>query len=127
MVTFLTPEWVSALSEALQDSGVTSGDAPPLILQQLVDHADGMRSAYRIHIDASGAEAQGGFAGGATVTYRQSYDVARGIASGELDAHVEFLMGRVMISGDTKALVQHRPTLERVHEALGDLRARTEF
>jgi hypothetical protein len=127
VVTFLTPEWVSALNEALQDAGVAAEDAPPLILQQLVDHPDGMRSAYRILIDATGAEAQAGFAADATVTYRQSYEVARGIAGGELDAHVEFLMGRVKISGDAKALVQHHPTLERVHDALAALRARTEF
>ncbi len=127
MVTFLSTEWVAALGDALKDSTITTGSAPPLILQQLVDHPDGMRSAYRIRIDADGATASGGFSPDATVTFRQSYEVACGIARGELDAHVEFLTGRVVVSGDTRALVEHRATLERVHAALGDLRANTEF
>ena len=127
MVKFLSTEWVAALSEALRDAGVTTDGAPPLVIQQLVDHPDGIRSAYRIRLDSSGAEALGGFAGDATVIYRQSYEVARGIATGDLDAHVEFLMGRVVVSGDTKALMDYRATLELVHGALGDVRANTEF
>lgn len=98
-----------------------------MVVQQLVDHPDGMRSAYRICIDAGRVEALAGYAADATVTYRQTYEVARGIATGELDAHVEFLMGRVVVSGDTKALMDYRTALEGVHEALAGLRADTEF
>ncbi len=127
MVKFLSTQWVAALSQALQAAGVTTGGAPPLIIQQLVTHQDGTRSAYRIRLDSDGAEALGGFAADATVVYHQSYEVARGIATGDLDAHVEFLMGRIVVSGDTKALMDYGATLELVHAALGDLRSSTEF
>ncbi len=127
MVTFLSDEWVAALNEALQSAGVTTDGAPPLIIQQLVDHPDGLRSAYRIQVDAGGAEALGGFSDGATVVYRQSYEVARGIATGERDAHVEFLLGRIVVSGDTRALVDYRATLELVRAALRDVRSDTDF
>ena len=124
---FLSSEWVAALSRALQAAGVTTGGAPPLVIQQLVTHPDGTRNAYRIRLDADGAEALGGFATDATVVYRQSYEVARGIATGDLDAHVEFLMGRVVVSGDTRALMDYQATLELVHAALGDVRSNTDF
>ena len=127
MVEFLSAGWVTALSEALQAIRVTADSAAPLVIQQIVEHPDGMRSTYRIRMDSDGAVASGGFSGDATVTYRQSYEVARGIASGELDAHVEFLMGRVVVSGDTKALVGHRAALERMSTALADLREITVF
>lgn len=127
MTAFLTTEWVAALGAALQAAGITTEGAPRVVVQQLVDYPDGRRSAYRIRIDADGAEALAGCADDATVTYRQTYEVARGIASGDLDAHVEFLMGRIVVSGDTKALMDYRTTLEAVRGALADLRADTEF
>lgn len=127
MVEFLSARWVAALNEALRGAAVTTDGEPPLVIQQLVDHPDGIRSAYRIRVEATGAEALGGFADDATVTFRQNYEVARGIATGERDAHVEFLMGRVVVSGDTKALLDHRVALERIHAALADLRAVTAF
>ena len=127
MAEFLSPEWVAALSAALQDVGVTTEEGPPLVIQQVVDHADGTRSAYLVRLGTSGTEALVGYADDATVTYRQSYEVARGIAAGDLDAHVEFLMGRVLVSGDTRALMDHRATLERMHAALRNVRANTDF
>lgn len=127
MVRFLSTEWVATLGEALQNAGVTTEGAPPLVIQQIVEHPDGIRSTYRIRVDANGAEALGGFAGDATVTYRQSYEVACGVARGELDAHVEFLMGRVTITGDTKALAEHRATLQAMTAALAGLREITDF
>ena len=127
MVEFLSPEWVAALGELLRTGGVRTDGGPPLVIQQLVEHPDGTRSTYRIRVDANGAEAIAGFAGDATVVYRQSHEVARGIASGELDAHVEFLMGRVVVSGDTTALAGHRATLERLAGALAAMRETTEF
>lgn len=127
MVRFLSAEWVAAAGEALRGAGVTTDGGPPLVVQQLVEHPGGIRSAYRIELDADGAEAIGGVSRDATVVYRQSYEVARGIASGELDAHVEFLMGRVVVSGDTEALVGQRGALERLSTALAGLREITEF
>lgn len=127
MVKFLSAAWLAALGELLRAGGVTTDDGPPLVIQQFIEHSDGIRSAYRIRVDADGAEVMDGSADDATVVYRQSYEVARGIASGELDAHVEFLMGRVVVSGDTKALAGHRTTLERLAGALATLRETTDF
>lgn len=127
MAEFLSPAWVLTLSEALQAAEIATDDDPPLIIQQVVEHADGTRSAYFVRLGTSGTEALVGYADDATVTYRQSYDVACGIAAGDLDAHVEFLMGRVLVSGDTRALMDHRTTLERVHAALRSVRASTDF
>ena len=124
---FLSGAWVAALGEALRAGGVTTAEGPPLVVQQVVEHPDGTRSAYAIRIDPDGVTAQPGIVDDATVTYRQSYEVAQGIASGRLDTHVEFLMGRVSVSGDTKAFVSHRGALNTVASALSGLRDRTEF
>lgn len=135
MAEFLSAEWVAALSGLLRAGEVRTDDGPPLVIQQLVEHPDGTTSAYEIRLGSDGAEATVGLSeersegssSGATVLYRQSYEVARGIASGELDAHVEFLMGRVVVSGDTKALAEHRGALERLTAALATMRETTEF
>ncbi len=122
---FLSADWVTELGEALAATAISQEE--PLVIQQLVDHADGTRGAYQVRLERGGATALVGVAEDATVTYRQSYETARGIANGELDAHVEFLLGRVTITGDTKALVKHRAALEDVAAALAELRERTEF
>ena len=127
MVEFLSPAWVATLNGLLRAGGVRAEDRSPLVIQQLIEHPDGIRSAYRIRVDANGAEAVAGGSDDATVTYRQSYEVARGVACGELDAHVEFLMGRIVVSGDTKALAGHRATLDRLAGALGAMRETTDF
>ena len=126
-VRFLSDRWIAALGDALETGVPADGGRPPLVIQQLVDHADGTISAYQIRLDAGGATAGAGVAEDATVTYRQSYEVALGIARGELDAHVEFLIGRVVISGNSEALVQHRSALAAVSKALADLPEITEF
>ena len=127
MVRFLGAAWLAALSAALHAADVTSEGAPPLVIQQVVERPGGETVGFRVRLDAAGAEALPGTADDATVTYRQSYEVARGIATGELDAHVEFLMGRVVVTGDTQALVDYRAPLERMHAALRDLGSITEF
>ena len=127
MARFLSAEWVAALSEALQAARVTTDGGPPLVIQHVVDHADGTRSAYRIGLDTHGAEARVGHDAEATVTYRQDYDVARGIATGERGAHEEFLRGRLVLSGDATSLLAYRTTLKQVHEALRDVRRSTDF
>ena len=127
MVPFLSAAWVAALDEALRTAGIVAESEPTLIIRQVVDHPGGETTTFRVRIGADGAEALPGDGGEATVTYRQSQAVARGIATGDLDAHVEFLMGRVVVTGDTKALVAHRHSLERMHAALRDLRDVTEF
>ena len=98
MVRFLSPEWLAAAHRGVcRAAGVTTdGVHHRWSSSKIVEHPDGIRSAYRIRLHADGAEALGGFSDNATVVYRQSYEVARGIAGGELDAHVEFLMGRVV-------------------------------
>lgn len=127
MVRFLGTAWLAALNDALVAAGVNSEGAPPLVIQQVVDRPGGETTGFRVRLDATGAEALPGIADDATVTYRQAYEVARGIATGELDAHVEFLMGRVVVTGDTQALVNYREPLERMHAALRDLGSITEF
>ncbi|MCY3560372.1 MAG: hypothetical protein OXH20_04270 [bacterium] len=127
MAEFLSAEWVAALNALLRAGGVKTDGGPPLVIQQIVEHPAGRRSTYEIRVDADGAEATGDCSGDATVVYRQSDEVARGIASGALDAHVEFLMGRVVVSGDTKALADHRATLDRLAGALADMGETTDF
>ena len=127
MARFLSTEWVAALSAALQASRVTTNGGAPLVVQHVVDHADGTQSAYLIALDAHGAEARVGHDADATVTYRQDFDVARGIATGERGAHEEFLRGRLVLSGNATALLTYRTTLQQVHEALRDVRRSTDF
>ena len=63
----------------------------------------------------------------APVTFELDYDTAAAIARGELAAQVAFMQGRLKLVGNVDVLIRDGAVLDGVADALGDLRADTEF
>lgn len=63
--------------------------------------------------------------GDADATFRQSLATARAIASGETDAHQAFLLGEIRFEGTIEALIEHRDSLQWLHQALAPVMATT--
>ena len=63
----------------------------------------------------------------APVSFSLDYDTAVAIARGDLSAQAAFMQGRLKLGGDVTVLIRDGGALDGVHDALGPLRADTEF
>ena len=63
----------------------------------------------------------------APVSFQLDYDTAAAIAKGDLSAQAAFMQGRLKLVGDVNVLIRDGAVLDGVADALGDLRADTEF
>lgn len=110
----LDDSWVQRCDTALRARG-PKGD--PLTIAHVVTHAD-REFRYFVAIDAHGSRAATGSPDHATVTFRQSAEVATAIRAGELAAGEAILLGRVIIEGDASALIEHREVLAELDAVL---------
>ena len=55
------------------------------------------------------------------VSFTQTKDVALGIMSGELNSHIEFLMGKIQINGDVLALEEYSEVLEKLTQVIASV------
>ena len=105
-----------------------------LTIGYVVTGAPGGKVAYSIRLDhgtttldrgAPPAPSDDDPAG--PVTFELDYDTAAAIARGELAAQVAFMQGRLKLVGNVDVLIRDGAVLDGVADALGDLRADTEF
>ncbi len=97
---------------------IDEGEPQPLVIQHLIDHPDGTQIAFRVYTGPQGSAALEGFDPNASIIYRLSYEVAKGIADGERDAHEEFLLNRLTFSGDPSSLLTHKATLKKMQDCI---------
>lgn len=139
MVSFLSPEWVTALDTALRNAGTppASDTGPTGIVIQHVVTADGSASdgpdgddtaaTYALEVTATEGAVTAGHHANPTVTYTQARSCARAIASGDRSPHDAFMLGELTISGDTQALIAASDLLAWLDSALADVRATTSY
>jgi hypothetical protein len=105
--------------------------AGSLRLGQIVEGAPSGDVAYTILLgNAPGSPALrivAGTVADADVVLVESYDTARGLASGELTTGDAIRAGLVKVRGAAKQLAANEDLLVSLGEALGELRARTVF
>ena len=118
MARFLSKEWLDDLNEVLKSlNGVEDLNAP-LIIQHLIERSDEEQAAFYVTIGVHGASASFGVNPGAVVVYRHGFEAAEGIVDGKRDAHEEFLLGRLIFSGDPMHLLTHGETLRALQECI---------
>ena len=108
-VKFLTEEWASTMTDALNSSedfqGAASGQA--VKLQQVVtDTPDGGEAKYYFTLDGGKAQVALGEIPDAEATLTQSYETAVAITKQELNAQNAFMQGKLKISGNMMKLMQ---------------------
>ena len=122
---FLSKEWLDDLNEVLKSLDGVEGLNVPLVIQHLIERPDEEQASFYVTIGVQGASASFGVNPGASVVYRHGFEVAEGIVEGKRDPHEEFLLGRLVFSGDPMHLLTHGETLRALQECIRSHRAET--
>ena len=108
-VKFLTEEWASTMTDALNSSDdfKKAAAGQQVKLQQVVtDTPDGGETKYYFTLSDGSAEVSLGELSDAEATLTQSYDTAVAITKQELNAQNAFMQGKLKISGNMMKLMQ---------------------
>lgn len=116
-VTFLTEEWASAITEALNSSDdfKKAATGQQAKLQQVVTDAPNGEVKYYLDLEGGSATVALGELDGAEATITQNYDTGKAIDQRELNAQNAFMQGKLKISGNMMKIMQ----LQGVINALG--------
>ena len=118
MAPFLSKEWLDDLNEVLKSFNGVEDLNVPLVIQHLIERPDEEQASFYVTIGVHGASASFGVNPGATVVYRHGIEVAEGIVEGKRNAHEEFLLGRLIFSGNPMHLLTHGQTLRALQECI---------
>ena len=108
-VKFLSEEWATTMTEALNSSDEfkQAASGQQVTLQQVVtDAPDGGETKYFFKLDGGSAQVGLGEASDAEATITQNYETAVAIVKSELNAQNAFMQGKLKISGNMMKLMQ---------------------
>jgi putative sterol carrier protein len=123
-VKFLTEEWASTMTGALNSSDdfKKAAAGQQVKLQQVVtDTPDGGEAKYYFTLSDGAAEVAIGELADAEATLTQSYDTAVAITKQELNAQNAFMQGKLKISGNMMKLMQLQGVFNAMPKAAGDV------
>ena len=107
-VKFLSEEWASTMTEALNSSDEfkQAASGQQVKLQQVVSDAPEGETKYFFTIDGGQAQVGLGELSDAEATISQNYETAVAIVKQELNAQNAFMQGKLKISGNMMKLMQ---------------------
>jgi putative sterol carrier protein len=108
-IKFLTEEWASTMTDALNSSDdfQSAASGQEVKLQQVVtDVPDGSEVKYYFTLEGGKAQVSLGEVEGADATITQNYETATAINQQELNAQQAFMQGKLKISGNMMKLMQ---------------------
>lgn len=108
-VKFLSEEWATTMTEALNSSEEfkKAATGQQVKLQQVItDAPDGGEAKYYFTLDGGTAEVALGELADAEATLTQNYETAVAIVKEELNAQNAFMQGKLKISGNMMKLMQ---------------------
>lgn len=123
---YLSEEWFDAARAAVAAT-TTFGEVGDLRVGQRILRPDGSVLDYQLLVSGGHARLEVGAAEGCEIAFSQSFDTARLIASGEINAQEAFLRGEIRITGDPQRLIDAQPAFSALAAALAPLRSRTHF
>lgn len=129
MVDFATPEWIDAFDDAVRASPTLREATAELALtvrQTVTSGADGDVS-WHIVIDHGSVRVHPGPGDDADVTFTEDDETARAIASGTISVQTAFMVGHLVIGGDTAKLMEYAPAFDGIVDVFDDLRASTNY
>ena len=128
VVTYLSDEWMERAGSALSNSTELAARTAEsdLAISYVVAGAPGGKVAYTLHFDHGTTSLTPSAADG-SVTFELDYATAADIAKGDLSAQAAFMQGKLKLVGDVNVLIRDGAVLDGVSDALGALRADTEF
>ena len=122
-VKFLTEEWATTMTDALNASSdfQSAATGQQVKLQQVVTDAPDGESKYYFTIDGGKAQVGVGEIADAEATITQNYETAVAINKQELNAQNAFMQGKLKIAGNMMKLMQLQGVLGQMPQALKDL------
>jgi putative sterol carrier protein len=123
-VKFLTEEWASAMTDALnssEDFQKAAGGQAVKLQQVVTDTPDGGETKYYFTLDGGKAQVAVGEIPDAEATLTQSYDTAVAITKQELNAQNAFMQGKLKISGNMMKLMQLQGVFNAMPQAAGSV------
>ena len=126
MATYLSPEWIEELHQALSaDASVRRATADvALTVQQIVTGGPDGDVSWHVVVDHGTVAVRPGITDDADVTFRQDRDTARKVAGGELSAQAAFMVGLLTVTGDVGKLIEHQGAFAGIDDATDAVRAR---
>jgi putative sterol carrier protein len=107
-VKFLTEEWASTMTDALNSSEdfKKAATGQQVKLQQVVTDTPDGEVKYYFTLDGGNAQVGLGEVSDAEATITQNYDTAVAIVKEELNAQNAFMQGKLKVSGNMMKLMQ---------------------
>ena len=126
---FLSPEWLDELNTAAARDHTVAGAVAgaTLTLQQVVTGTAAGEVTYAVRIGDGRVTVTPGRADDADATITEDAETAAAISSGRLTSQTAILAGRVRVSGDLGALVEHQELLERLDHVFAEVRETTTY
>lgn len=119
-VKFLSEEWASAMTEALNSSeefkSAASGQQAKL--QQVVTDAPDGEVKYYFTLEGGAAAVSLGEIEGADATVTQNYETAAALSKQELNGQQAFMQGKIKVSGNMMKLMQLQGVLNSMAPAV---------
>lgn len=124
MVRYLSSDWFTALDEAVRAAPpFLTVDGTPLVIEQVVEQADGSSVVWHLTLGAERASVTVGPAIEPTVRFTAPAAVAEAIVRGTDDPRGAFLRGDLRIGGDTQRLVAHAASLRQLDDVFAAARS----
>lgn len=123
-VKFLSEEWASTMTEALNSSEEfkKAATGQQVKLQQVVtDTPDGGEVKYYFTLDGGTADIGIGEATDAEATITQNYETAVAIVKQELNAQNAFMQGKLKVTGNMMKLMQLQGVFNAMPKAASDV------
>ena len=123
-VKFLSEEWATTMTEALNSSDdfKKAAAGQQVKLQQVVtDTPDGGETKYYFTLDGGNAQVGLGEIADAEATITQNYGTAVAIVKQELNAQNAFMQGKLKVSGNMMKLMQLQGVFNAMPQAAKDI------
>ena len=122
-VKFLSEEWASAMTEALNasDDFKSAASGQTVKLQQVVTDAPDGEAKYYFVLDGGNATVATGELPDAEATLTQNYETAVAITKQELNPQNAFMQGKLKISGNMMKLMQLQGVFNAMPKASADV------
>lgn len=124
LAQFLTQDWLSALTEAVNAyDGFKNAIAEiDLTLQfEVTDAPEGSETRYYVAISDGSAEALAGDAEDPDASITNDYETATAISKGDLNTQMAFMTGKLKVTGNMAKLMMNQAVLTQFAEAASSI------